>query len=161
MTDGISTLKIMIIIIMLQMNNMNDTVFGMSRNEIFDELKALGLDCDNISSISEVKIEDYEKLKKDDIINEQMSKLKWHAVKDWTDYVLFHEKYVGNEKNGMNNINVIDLYYTVNSLPMTGDGFIYTTENIKDLILDEFLDNYIKQKYEKNPCIKIRKFKRI
>lgn len=140
---------------------MNDKIFGIPREEIFDELKALGLDCDDISSISEVKIEDYEKLKKDDIINEQMSKLKWHAVKDWTDYVLFQEKHVGNEKHGMNNINVIDLYYTVNSLPMTGDGVIYTTENVKELTFEEFLDNYIKQKYEKNPYIKIRKIKQI
>ncbi len=143
------------------MNNMDDKIFEMSRREIFNELKALGLDCNDISSISEVKIEDYEKLKKDDIINEQMSKLKWHALKDWTDYVLFHEKHIGNEKHGMNNINVIDLYYTVNSLPMTGDGMIYTTENVKDLTLEEFLDNYIKEKYEKNSFIKIRNIKQI
>lgn len=144
----------------LKMNNVNDKILGMSRNEIFDELKALGLD-PYISTIKELGADGYNELKSENIITEQLSKIKWHKVKDWSDYVLFHEKQVGNEKHGMNNINVIDLYYTVNSTPWPGDGYIYTTEKIKEQTLEQFLNNYIEQKYNSNPYIKLGKIKRI
>ena len=141
---------------------MKDTIFGVPRNEIADELIALGLNPD-ISTIRGIGVDGYDGLKSDDIEAEQLSKIKWHKVKDWSDYVLFHEKTVSDDidfRTG-NHITVIDLYYTVNNLPMTGNGDILVTENIKELTLDEYINRYIQYKYTNNPYIELRNIKQI
>ena len=141
---------------------MNDTLFGMPRNELSAQLKALGLDPD-ISTIKEMDVEDYNDLRSEDIEAEQSYRIKWHKIKDWGDYIVFHEKYVGDTidiKTGIH-INIIDLYYTINSLPITGNGYIMVTEDIKELSFQEYLNRYIMQKYTNNPYVELRNIKEI
>ena len=141
---------------------MNNTLFGMPRTELSAQLKALGLDPD-ITTIKEMNVEDYNDLRSDDIEAEQSYKIKWHKIKDWGDYIVFHEKEVDDTidlKTGIH-INIIDLYYTVNSLPVTGNGYILVTEDIKELSFEEYLNRYIMQKYTNNPYVELRNIKEV
>lgn len=141
---------------------MNGTLFGIARTELSAQLKALGLDPD-ISTIKEMDVEDYNDLRSEDIDPKQSYKIKWHKIKDWHDYVVFHEKDVSDTidpKTGIH-IKIIDLYYTVNSIPIYGNGYILVTEDIKELSLQEYVNRYIMQKYTNNPYVKLRNIKEI
>ena len=94
---------------------MNDTLFGIHRNELSVQLKALGLDPD-ISTIKEMNVEDYNDLRSDDIEAEQSYRIKWHKIKDWSDYTKTEEKYKYMKNKIRTDIYLLlgdDLYHDV------------------------------------------------